>query len=63
MGIKRSASRQVRLVALPASTLDPILMLDHWDRLLLSNPVDAELLGLGSLKILPVYYIHNTCFN
>ena len=35
-----------RLAAILASTPDPILVLDHQDRLLLTNPVAAELLGI-----------------
>jgi PAS domain S-box-containing protein len=35
-----------RLSAILASTPDPILVLDHQDRLLLTNPVAAELLNL-----------------
>jgi len=35
-----------RLAAILASTPDPILVLDHQDKLLLTNPVAAELLGL-----------------
>ena len=35
-----------RLAAILASTPDPILVLDHQDKLLLTNPVAAELLGI-----------------
>ena len=35
-----------RLAAILASTPDPILVLDHQDRILLTNPVAAELLGI-----------------
>lgn len=35
-----------RLAAILASTPDPILVLDHQDQLLLTNPVAAELLGI-----------------
>jgi len=35
-----------RLAAILASTPDPILVLDHQDKLLLTNPVAADLLGL-----------------
>ena len=35
-----------RLAAILASTPDPILVLDHQDKLLLTNPVAAELMGL-----------------
>lgn len=35
-----------RLAAILASTPDPILVLDHQDRLLLTNPVASELLGM-----------------
>jgi PAS domain S-box-containing protein len=36
-----------RLAAILASTPDPILVLDHQDKLLLTNPVAAELLGIN----------------
>ncbi len=35
-----------RMAAIIASTPDPILVLDHQDKLLLTNPVAAELLGI-----------------
>jgi PAS domain S-box-containing protein len=35
-----------RLAAILASTPDPILVLDHQDRLLLTNPVASDLLGI-----------------
>ncbi len=35
-----------RLAAILASTPDPILVLDHQDKVLLTNPVAAELMGI-----------------
>jgi PAS domain S-box-containing protein len=36
-----------RLAAILASTPDPILVLDHQDKILLTNPVAAEMLGIS----------------
>jgi two-component system NtrC family sensor kinase len=42
----RAEIGRTRLAAILASTPDPILVLDHQDRLLLTNPVASDLLGI-----------------